>query len=183
LYAATTKSSPATWLLPAAGQLVVEVELALRLAEDLPLRNRPYSRDEVARAVSEVLVGIELIHSRIEGSDDPPFFLLVADNLGNAGYVIGDALRNFGALDLARLQCRMTVDGALVHDRVGGHPQDDPYAPLLGCLEQGLVGLDGFRAGQIITTGSLITPLRPAQRMVVHAELEGIGEVGLTVGR
>jgi 2-keto-4-pentenoate hydratase len=183
IYADLVKSSGATWLLPPAGQLVVEVELALRLADDLPARTRPYTRDEVAGAVGEVLIGIELIHSRIAGNDNPPFFMLLADNLGNAGYVIGDALRNFRARDLAQLRCRMTVDGVVAHDKVGGHPQDDPYAPLIACLGQGMMGLGGFRAGQIVTTGSLITPLRPTKRMAIHAELEGIGAVAVTVGQ
>jgi 2-keto-4-pentenoate hydratase len=181
LYADTMKTSGATWLRPPAGQLVVEVELALRLEDDLPERAHPYTRDEIADAVSEVLIGIELIHSRIAGIDTPPFFLVLADNLGNSGYVIGDALRNFRALDLARLHCRMTVDGVLVHDKVGGHPQDDPYAPLVACLGQGMMGLGGLRAGQIITTGSLITPLKPTTRTAIHAELEGIGAVALII--
>jgi len=181
IYANVMKTGGATWLLPPAGQLVVEVELALRLEDDLPERTRPYTRDEVASAVSEVLIGIELLHSRISGTDNPPFFLVLADNIGNAGYVIGDALRNFRALDLARLRCRMNVDGVLVHDKVGGHPQDDPFAPVIACLGQGMMGLGGFRAGQIITTGSLITPLKPTRRTAIHAELEGVGAVALTI--
>ena len=76
----------------------------------------------------------------------------------------------------------MTIDGVSAHDKVGGHPQDDPYAPLIACLGQGMMGLGGFRAGQIITTGSLITPLRPGKKMAVHAELGGIGAVAVTIG-
>jgi 2-keto-4-pentenoate hydratase len=182
IYTHLVKTSGATWLRPPAGQLIVEVELALRLGEDLPARTRHYTRDEVAGAVSEVLIGIEMIHSRVAGAELPPFYTFLADNLGNAGYVIGDSLRNFRSLDLARLRCRMTIDGAVAHDKVGGHPQDDPYAPLIACLGQGLMGLGGFRAGQIITTGSLIPPLKPTQRMAIHAALEGIGEVAVTVG-
>jgi 2-keto-4-pentenoate hydratase len=181
LYADAMKTSGATWLLPPAGHLVVEVELALRLEDDLPVRTRPYTRDEVAGAVGEVLIGVELLHSRISGTGNPPFFLVLADNIGNAGYVIGDALRNFRALDLARLRCRVTVDGATMHDKVGGHPQDDPFAPVIACLGQGMMGLGGFRSGQIVTTGSLITPLKPTKRTAIHAELEGIGAVALTI--
>ena len=156
---------------------------APRLADDLPARTRPYTRDEIAGAVGEVLVGIELIHSHISGIDEPPFLLNLADNLGNDGYVLGDAVRNFRALDLARLRCRMTIDGTGAHDKVGGHPQNDPYAPLIACLGQGLIGLGGFRAGQIVTTGSLIAPLRPTKKMAIHAELGGIGAVAVTIGR
>jgi 2-keto-4-pentenoate hydratase len=181
MYADRIKTSGATWLLPKAGQLIVEIELALRLGDDLPVRTKPYTRDEIADAVSEVLVGVELIHSRFAGGEFPPFPTFLADNLGNAGYVLGDALRNFRTLDLAKLRCRMTIDGTLVHDKVGGHPQDDPYAPVIACLAQGMMGLGGFRAGQILTTGSLITPLRPTKRSAIHAELADVGAVEVTV--
>lgn len=182
IYANLVKTSGATWLLPKAGQLIVEIELALRLANDLPVRSKPYTRGELADAVGEVLIGVEMIHSRVAGNELPPFLTFLADNLGNAGYVLGDALRNFRALDLAKLHCTMTVDGAVAHDKVGGHPQDDPYAPLIACLAQGMMGLGGFRAGQIITTGSLIKPLKPTKPARIHAELAGIGAVEVAIG-
>jgi 2-keto-4-pentenoate hydratase len=43
------------------------------------------------------------------------------------------------------------------------------------------MGLGGFRCGQIVTTGSLITPLKPTKRTAIHAELEHIGAVDLTI--
>jgi 2-keto-4-pentenoate hydratase len=181
IYAHLMKASGATWLRPPAGQLIVEIELALRLSADLPVRTKPYTRAEIANAVGEVLIGVELIHSRYAGDDPPPFPAFLADNLGNAGYVLGDALRNFRTLDLAQLRCTMTLDGKPAHDKVGGHPQDDPYAPVIACLAQGMMGLDGFRAGQILTTGSLITPLRPAGPVAIRADLAGIGTVAIAV--
>jgi 2-keto-4-pentenoate hydratase len=180
IYAHLVQESGATWTLPAAGPLVVEVELAFRLDDDLPSRSEPWTRDEIVEAAGEVLVGIELIHWRFEGNEPPPFLAFLADNLGNAGYVIGEATRDIRRLDLARRRCRVSVDADLAHDAIGGHPQDDPWAPLQACLDQGLVGLAGFRAGQFITTGSLIVPLRPARRTVVRAELAGIGNVAVT---
>lgn len=180
IYAHLVQESGATWTLPATGPLVVEVELAFRLHEDLPSRAESWTRDEVVEAVGEVLVGLELIRWRFEGDEPPPFLAFLADNLGNAGYVIGDATRDFRRLDLARRRCRVSVDADLAHDAIGGHPQDDPWAPLLACLDQGLMGLGGFRAGQFVTTGSLIVPLRPSRRTVVRAELAGIGSVAAT---
>jgi 2-keto-4-pentenoate hydratase len=183
IYAHLVAPSGATMTLPEVGPLVVEVELALRLDEDLPPRAEPYTRDDLVEAVGEVLVGIELIHWRFEGDEPPPFLSFLADNLGNAGYVTGDAVRDFRSLDLARRRCRVSVDAVPEHDAIGGHPQDDPWAPLLACLDQGLMGLGGFRAGQFITTGSLIVPLRPARRTVIRAELAGIGSVSATFRR
>ncbi len=180
IYSHLVQASGATCALPPTGPLVVEVELAFRLDDDLPPRTEPWTRDEIVEAAGEVLVGIELIHWRFEGSEPPPFLAFLADNLGNAGYVIGEATRDFRGLDLARRRCRVSVDADLAHDAIGGHPQDDPWAPLIACLDQGLMGLGGFRAGQFITTGSLIVPLRPARRTVVRADLAGIGSVVAT---
>jgi 2-keto-4-pentenoate hydratase len=130
-----------------------------------------------------VLIGIEFIHWRFATDEPPPFLALLVDNLGNAGYVTGGATRDFRSLDLGRRRCRVSIDAALAHDRIGGHPQSDPFAPLIACLGQGLLGLGGLRAGQFVTTGSLITPLRPERRTVVRAELDGIGTVAATVER
>lgn len=181
IYAHRVKASGAIWPIPTEGPLLVEVELAVRLADDLPARASGYTRDEVAAAVGEVLIGIELIHWRFATPDPPPFLAFLADNLGNAGYVTGDATRDFRTLDLARRRCRISVDAAVAHDRIGGHPQDDPLAPLVACLGQGLMGLGGLRAGQVVTTGSLIVPLRPEQRTVIRGELDGIGSVVATL--
>jgi len=183
IYADVVKASGATWPMPAAGPLIVEVELALRLEDDLPVRPEPYTREEIEEAVGEVLIGIELIHWRFTGDEPPPFLAFLADNLGNAGYVTGESTRDFRSLDLAQRRCRVSIDAELAHDRIGGHPQNDPYAPLIACLGQGLLGLGGYRAGQIVTTGSLIVPLRPAQRTVIRAELAGIGIVAATITR
>ncbi len=181
IYEHLVHTSGAIRSIPGAGPLVVEVELALRLDDDLPARAEPYTRDEVADAVGEVLIGIEFIHWRFATDVPPPFLGLLVDNLGNAGYVTGDATRDFRSLDLSRRRCRVSIDAALMHDRIGGHPQGDPFAPVIACLGQGLLGLGGLRAGQFVTTGSLITPLRAERRTVVRAELEGIGTVAATV--
>ena len=183
IYEHLVQSSGAIRSLPGVGPLVVEVELALRLDDDLPIRAEPYTRDEVAGAVGEVLIGIEFIHWRFASDEPPPFLAFLADNLGNAGYVTGGATRDFRSLDLSRRRCRVSIDAALAHDRIGGHPQGDPFAPVIACLGQGLLGIGGLRAGQFVTTGSLITPLRPERRTVVRAELEGIGTVAATVER
>ncbi|MEP7063734.1 MAG: hydratase [Betaproteobacteria bacterium] len=184
MFTGDIRPSGATWKLPAHGVLVVEVEVALRLARDLPVRaGNAYTRDEVAAAVGEVLIGIELLASRFAGDGFPPFPLHLADNLGNAGYVIGEATRDFASLDLARLRCRYALDGVQVHDAMGGHPQGDPWLPVLACLNEGLMPLGGFRAGQVVTTGSLIKPARLDAPTQVTATIDDVGSVALTLQR
>jgi 2-keto-4-pentenoate hydratase len=184
LFAGDIRASGATWTLPPAGALIVEVELAFRLARDLPARaSRAYTRDEVANAVDAVLIGVEILRSRFDGDGFPPFALHLADNLGNAGYVIGESTRDFAPRDLARLRCRCALDGVGRHDAIGGHPQDDPWRPLIACLDEGAMALGGLRAGQVITTGTLLPPIVVDRPLQLHASLEGIGGVDVTFAR
>ncbi len=135
LYQAGIVPSPATRPLAAGDHAIVEVELAFRLARDLP--SRETSRDGIVAAIDSALVGIELIRGRLGEPPAVPFLAFLADNAGNDGYVTGGATREFRNLDLTRLRCRLSVGGELVHDKVGGHPQGDPIEPIRAWLAQG----------------------------------------------
>jgi len=180
MYTQDMRASGASWRLPASGALVVEIELAMRMAHDLLARpGRAYTRDEVAAAIGEVLVGVELLKSRFAGDAFPAPAVHLADNLGNLGYITGGATRNFATLDLARITCRYALDGVEAHAAIGGHPQDDPWKPLLACLDAGTLGAGGLRAGQLVTTGTLVKPFRISEPARLTAALDGIGSVSV----
>ena len=69
----------------------------------------------------------------------------------------------------------------MIHDKVGGNPWTDPLVPLIACANAQMDHVGGFRAGQIVTTGSLcgIFWQRPGER--VEAEIDGLGPVRLTI--
>ena len=177
LYEDVISRSPATRRLAPGDHVLIEVELAFRLARDLP--SRPTSREEVLAAIDEAIAGIELIRGRLGEPPAVPFLAFLADNAGNDGYVTGDATRDFRKLDLSALRCRLAVDGAAVHDKVGGHPQGDPIEPIRAWLAHANDALGGLRAGQVVTTGSLIVPIRAERPGRYEAAIEGIGEVRL----
>jgi 2-keto-4-pentenoate hydratase len=182
IFADTVRPSGGRWPLPAQTPLLVELEIAFRLARDLPVRpDAPYRRDEVLAATGEAVAGIEFIAGRVGESRDVPFPVWLADSMGNAGYVAGGATRSLRALDLTALHCRLAVDGRTVHDAVGGHPQGDPVEPLRAWASSAADRLGGLRAGQIVTTGSVSGVLRLQQRARIVGEIEGIGEVAVDV--
>ena len=180
LYASVVQPSPALRAVPAQG-FIVEIELAFRLARDLPPRS--YSRDEIIDAASEALVGIELIRGRLGEPPGVSFGVWLADNLGNDGYVTGSGVRAFASLDLRTLPCRFEVDGKVVQEHTGGHPQGDPVEPLRAYASRPIDALGGLRAGQVVTTGSLTKPLRIDRPGSIAARLDGIGEVRLELTR
>ena len=113
--------------LPPGRSALLEIEIAFRLARDLPPRpDRPYTRGEVIDAIDVALAGAELIAARgglpAEGTPFPRF---VADLQGNAGYACGSATRGFASLDLEGCRVSLIIEDELVHVAVGGHLQGD----------------------------------------------------------
>jgi len=177
LYRAGIERSPATRALAPGDHVIVEVELAFRLARDLP--SRETSRDEIVAAIDSAVVGIELIRGRLGEPPAVPFLAFLADNAGNDGYVTGGSTRDFRKLDLTRLRSRLSVSGKSMHDKLGGHPQGDPIEPIRAWLARADDTLGGMRAGQVVTTGSFTTPFRAEDAARFEASMEGIGEVRL----
>lgn len=173
--------SPARLTLPARGGLLAEIEIAFRLGSDLPPRARPYLRDEVLAHVGEVLIGIEWLCPRLDARAAAHFPSWLADRLGNYGYVTGASVAVSKMADITNLRTQMWVDGDLTHDKLGGHPQNDPLLPLLAYANAQNDACGGLKSGLVITTGSLTTPLPIKSPCEIRAEIAGIGSVAASV--
>jgi len=176
------KAAGAHFPMREAGMWGVEPEIAVRLGVDLPRRFvQRYSREDIVSAIDAVLVGIEIVASRVIDHKSANFLLFLADNIGHAGYATGPDQRNWRDLDLAKLRVSLTINGALLHDAVGGHPTDDPLKPLVDYANAQSDRLGGLRAGQVITTGSLcglVTVEGPGE---VAAAIDSLGEARLYI--
>jgi 2-keto-4-pentenoate hydratase len=160
----------------------IEVELALRLSKDLPSRPaRPYARMEILDACEALLIGVEIVESRLAEPPKPPFLALLADNSGNGAFVRGREVRDFRGLELSRLHCKLALDGKVVHEGMGGHAKGDPLLALLDYVNRPCDAFGGLRAGQIVTTGTLSGCPYAEGAVKVFAELEGLGEVAFEV--
>lgn len=180
LFTSLVQRGPARASLPANG-LIVEIELAFRLARDLPPKS--YTRDEVLEAVDEALIGVELVAGRFGEPPAVPYLAFLADNIGNAGYVTGASTRDFRSLDLVALPMRFAIDGKVVEEKRGGHPQGDPVEPLRAYASKPIDAFGGLRKGQVLTTGSLSKPLRVTQPCRIDASIEGVGSVTVELTR
>ena len=172
------KPSGAQFKIPEEGFLV-EIEVAARLSHDLtPRPGKPYTREEVTDAISEWVVGIELIGSRFQKSPgEAPFPAWLADSMGNAAYITGPSVAASKVGDLPTLRVRWWLDGEQKHDKVGGHPQNDPILPILLNANAPADAFGGFKAGHLITTGSLTVPVVVSHASTIKAEIDGIGVV------
>jgi 2-keto-4-pentenoate hydratase len=180
MLAAGLRASGARWTLNPRMPLIPEVEIAVRLARDIPPRpGKPYCRDEIRDSLSEVLIGLELIARRFTPNAETPQAALLADDLGNCGFVAGPCLRARHSLDLAAIEACLRIGDEWHAGRP--HPMGDPLIPLITWACEQCDRLGGLRAGQIVTLGSLTPTVVMHAPAAVEGEIAGLGTVTVDV--
>lgn len=164
--------------------LIVEFEIACELAADLPAEGAPYTREGVARAVAALRAAFELADDRnadyarlAEHSVE-----LIADNAWNEGAVLGEPMRDWRNLDLARVRGVASINGKPVGEGRGGDVMGHPFEALAWVANHLARRGQFLRGGEFVITGSLVTSKFPKPGDSVHFELEGIGSVEMNVG-
>lgn len=156
----------------------IEIELAVRLASDLPRRvGSSYKRADVIEAAEHALLGVEIIGGRFDDASNLPFLSFLADNLGNNGYVTAHQLPLSVLSERNKRDCRVTLGNLTLYDGPAVHPAGDPLAPLLAYANAQNDRVGGLRAGQVVTTGSIcgVLPIRSCGLLKV--EVTGIGRL------
>jgi len=155
----------------------IEPEIAFVLKSDLAGPDVTVA-DAIA-AVDQVFAALEIIDSRIA---DWQIRLVdtVADNASYGGFVLGAGVPLTPALDLAAVECTMSLDGAAVQSGRGD--------AVLGSSINALVWLAntlGDRgvalvAGDVVLPGSITAAIPVATGDTVRADFTGIGSVSIT---
>ena len=168
--------SPAN--LPARGFRIigVEAEIAFRFARELPPRAEAYSEPELADAVAEALVAIEMCDSRLADwrSVDPLWKL--ADSQMNAALVLGSRVPDWRNVDFTTQAVELWVDGACKVSARGSHPFGNPFCLLPWAANHVARRSGGLRAGDVVTTGSWTGMEFVPAGAEVTARFAGIGE-------
>ncbi len=163
-------------------RLIVEFEIGVQIAEDLPAADAPFSRERVARAVGGVMPAIELADDRNADYTLLPRhrFELIADNAWSEGAVLGVPV-DWKGVDLAAVRGVAMINGQAVGEGRGadamGHPFDSVawVANLLASHGRGLLRRD------VVITGSLVTSKPACPGELITFSLEGLGSVELRV--
>jgi len=164
-------------------ELRVEIELALRLARDVPLRpEQPYSRAELLDHCDKAYLGIEIVEGRLAnwlGKVAMPLWL--ADAMGHGGYFLGQELPKTVLDDLSGLSCFISLNDVTIYDRPAVHGNVDPMAPFLAWANRKEEGLGPLKAGQLVTTGSLCGGVLSPGKGEVVARLAPLGALSFTL--
>lgn len=167
-----THETGSTIVFPSSKVPKLEIEFAVRLKRDIPLGA---TREAALAAVSDIIVGAELIASRLSDDDGAGFITSFADNMGNGGYVAGTGVPFVQGLVLTGRHCRIMIDGRVAFDGAATHVQDDPLTPFVAYATDP-ERLGELKAGEIVTTGTLTGQIRLADRpCTVEAAIDGIG--------
>jgi 2-keto-4-pentenoate hydratase len=147
---------------------VAEAEFAFRLALDLPPRAMPYAVDEVLARVGTLHPSIEIPDSRYDDFTIVGAPQLIADNACAHHFVLGPpAPDTWRWMDLAahrvtgsvRSSAALSGPPSFEREGIGANVLGDPREALTWLVNE-LSGLKlTLRAGQVVTTGTCLTPL------------------------
>jgi 2-keto-4-pentenoate hydratase len=163
--------------------LIVEFEIAVEIADDLPAADAPFSRERVAQAVGAVMPAFELLDDR--GADYAEVakrpLELAADNAWNEGAVLGEPVRDWRSIDLGAVRGVATLNGKALGEGRGadamGHPLD-AVAWLAGELAASGRGL---LRSEFVITGSLVKTHRAEPGDALEFTVERLGGVELRI--
>ncbi|MFH1605058.1 MAG: fumarylacetoacetate hydrolase family protein [Pseudomonadota bacterium] len=159
---------------------VAEAEFAFRLGRDLPRRADAYSVKEVLAAVSALHPSIEIPDSRYEDFTRVGAAQLIADVACACWFAIGPATRaDWRERDLARHKVKAWRNGALVGEGSGANVLGDPRSALAWIANEMNTFSDGLRSGDMVMTGTCLTPVPVLAGDSFKADFGEFGEIDL----
>jgi 2-keto-4-pentenoate hydratase len=158
---------------------VTEAEFAFRIGRDLPPRNLLYEQSEVLDAVSDLYLAIEIPDSRFANFVSAGTPQLIADNACADRIVLGPkAPASWRHTDLASHRVVGRVGDRLEHEGVGANALGDPRIALTWLAnELSTLGV-ALSAGQIVMTGTCVTPMEIRPGDTVWVDYGFLGRIG-----
>ncbi len=167
---------------------LVECEYAYRLVRDLPPRNEPWTRDEVAAAIDAVHISVEIVDKRLPAGSGT--LAEMADGFNNGMLLIGPKLTRDLARDLSPLVItleRLDVDVVhdVAHEVAHGDAMavndGDPLGTVVQLANAQPPGGPHLRAGDVVTTGSCTGAPRLSHPGRYRARYGDLGAFGFDV--
>jgi 2-oxo-3-hexenedioate decarboxylase/2-keto-4-pentenoate hydratase len=158
----------------------IETEIAVVLGRDLPPRGDPYASAEVRDAIAALAAAIEIVDDRwldYRSVDAPT---LIADDFFNDASVLGPLRRFDPGLDLGVLRGTTRINGVEAGRGAGRDVLGDPINALAWLANHLAARGPGLRAGELVSTGSIVETKWMARGDAVEVEVEGLGTVRAT---
>jgi 2-keto-4-pentenoate hydratase len=158
---------------------VAEAEFAFRMGRNLERRKAEYRVGEVLDAVESLYTAIEVPDSRYEDFTVVGAPQLIADDACACWFILGAPVSaNWRSVDLTQHKVDGYRNGEPTSHGTGANVLGDPRVALTWIANELSQFGDGLRAGQVVTTGTCITPIpvEPGDR--VRMDFGILGSVG-----
>lgn len=161
---------------------VCEPEFAFRFGEDIAPRTMTYSVSEVMAKVADLHLTLELPDSRFADFTRVGGPSLIADNACARDLVVGARVSaNWRDVDLASHKVRARVAGRYDREGSGANVLGDPCVALTWLVnELSELGI-GLRGGELVTTGTCMTPLEIEPGDRVDADFGILGSISVSI--
>jgi 2-keto-4-pentenoate hydratase len=155
---------------------LLECEVAFVLGDDLPQREKPYERSEIARAIAHVIAVFEIADGRV--AEDAPDLLKLADCMGNGALITGMPI---DPIDVTNIEITLRREGEVLRRGNSARILSDPLNAVLALANAQPLPAEGLRQGQIVTTGTCTDPVELRKGNYV-AEFGPLGTLEMTTG-
>ena len=156
---------------------VMEAEFAFRMARDLPPHSARYEQADVCEAVAALHLAIEVPDARFERFAEIGPAQIAADDAFASWFLLGEQVPGWQRLDLATQRVRAVNNGKVAAEGTGANVLGDPRIALTWLANHLAQRGIGLKAGDIVTTGTCITPPTIAPGDRVTAEFVGLGQL------
>jgi 2-keto-4-pentenoate hydratase len=158
-------------------QLILEAELAVRLARNFDPSRADWSAQSVAIAVDDVVPCIEINRPSFRN----PFAMrgidVIADNGSNAGLVLGAPIADWRRHDLAAIAVVFRISGVERASGIGANVMGHPLDALAWLANDRARRGTPLAGGDIVATGSLMGFVAAKPGDVAEADFAGHGIV------
>jgi 2-keto-4-pentenoate hydratase len=158
----------------------LEAEIAFLLGDNLPVRDEPYTRDEVIAAIASCHPAIEELESGLRDPVAANPLSKDADLQMCGALIYGPAIPNWKDIDFTKEHVTLAIDGTVRVERTGSNKSGDLLRLLPWLANEGSVRTEGLKAGQWITTGSWTGNVQAIAGARVDVKFSTAGEVGLS---
>jgi 2-keto-4-pentenoate hydratase len=172
-------ASPAT-MEKISPQMAVEVEVALKIGEDLPSEQAPFDAARVRKAIGSAHIAFEVVGSRFEDAKSQPDLARSADSGSNVAIIVGDEIDNWADLGLDNFPMELSVDGKAVANKSDGATAQRLVDTVVWLANHAAQRCGGLKSGQVILTGARISPTKVAVGQTLVATASG-KRVALTI--
>lgn len=161
---------------------VAEAEFCFKLGDDLPIKKSAYTVDEVLSAVDTLHPAIEIPDSRYRNFEAAGEVQLIADNACASWFILGEkTTADWRSIDLREHQVDASVNGVVKEKGVGKNVLGDPRLALTWIANELSREKIGLKVGEIITTGTCVSPFCIKPGDFIDLDFGQIGEVSVTL--